>query len=372
MGLLRTELYKITARRTVNILLIVLVLFFGFYFWVGILGDEVYTENGKIYTRLEAIQKEKELSETYEGKLDMDSAREIIRRFGWAPDWDAVEEGEEGINDNFWNRYVTLELSTRRFRAEGEVEWLDEENVIMKQFASQDWNFGYTGGWDNDLIELLFMALIGSAVLIVIGISPVYSEEYSMKTADLLMSSCYGKDRGIAAKIIASLIWSTAIYLICVGGCLLMTGAAYGTEGLSVSAAISFGIYAYKGTAMKFLMRFLGFGLAACHLHTIITLFASAKCRQPFWAVIWGIGFYLLPVGSAMTVLSMLRPTPAVQLLRRFCRCFPYFLPINEIDIFIVPNTSRFSMHRFEGLVCILLFAFCLWRGCHVYKKGRR
>lgn len=371
MGLFKMELYKICHKKITGILTCFLLLFFAFYFWVSFIGDETYIENGVIYTRLDAIRKEKELSEVYQGKMDIEKAEDIIACYGWAPDWNEIENVEEGINDNFWNRYITDSLSTRRFSDGGPVEWLDKEDVLIKNFENQDWDFGYTGGWDSGLLELLFMGIVCTAVLVTIGVASVYAEEYSLKTADLVLSSAHGKGKGVAAKIGASLFWSGLIFVLLTGFCLFMTAAVYGTEGLSVSGAVSFGVYAYSGTALDFLIRFLLIGLAACWLHTIITLYFSAKCRQPFGAVISSLLTYVLPVGIYNIVLSMLRWNRTTLLLRTLFRCCPYYLVINEIDWHTYPNEMAGSFYSMEIGVCCVGAVFCLVGGIRLYCKRK-
>lgn len=373
MGLIWTELYKIIKKRMVTAALLAVLLFFAMHFWVNVLGEEGMTIQGVQYNRLEAIQKEKELDRQYRGTMTKEKAEAVIERFGWAPDWATLSKPDKDTNDNFWNRYITNELTSWRYDRDSKITWLEETDPAVERFQEQKGLVGYPGGWDFDLLSFLIMAMVITGILTIVGISPVYAEEYALRTADILLSTRYGRTKDIGAKIGAALLWSGGVYVILTGSVLLMTALAYGVEGLAVSSSVSFGTYAYSGTGAEFLVHFLAVGFLACWLNCAVVLWVSAGSRRPFTGVLYSLAIYFLPAAVGNVFLFMLRPSKVVMALKWLCWCTPFYLPVREIDFYSITMDTKSQMlyaGRWGMVLCMMLF--CLGVGIGWYRKGGR
>lgn len=89
-----------------------------------------------------------------------------------------------------------------------------EKNYWIQKALAVDtpFEYGYALGWSNfgSASEMLIVCIIG----ICIAIAPVFAEEYRTGTASIILSTRYGKNKVITAKIISALLFSTIIFLI--------------------------------------------------------------------------------------------------------------------------------------------------------------
>ena len=371
MRLFQMEFYKIANRRILQVGIIALLVFFGFYFWVGIIGDEGVYVDGKAYTRFAAIKMDKEITRQYEGVLTREKAEQIIDTYGWAPDWQEISGKEKGLNDNYANRFVTDNFSTRRYDVDTPVSWsTGEEASWSEDLLKMKPEFGYAGGWD-EFQETLIMVWVTCSILIIIAVSPVFSEEYSLRTAPVLLTTEYGKGKDVPVKMLAAFAYTAALYVLFAGFVFLLFAAGYGTEGLQVSAATSVGLLGYDGTLLAAILKNLGMGLVSMCLTAVITLFISARCAQTFSAVIWSVLAYLTPFILFQIIFSMLRTTRVVAVIRSLLRCMPFYLPVNETNILSSAYGSRYlAAARVEELLVIgVISIFAVWQASRTYRR---
>ena len=81
-----------------------------------------------------------------------------------------------------------------------------EKNYWIQKALAVDtpFEYGYALGWSNfgSASEMLIVCIIG----ICIAIAPVFAEEYRTGTASIILSTRYGKNKVITAKIISALV----------------------------------------------------------------------------------------------------------------------------------------------------------------------
>ncbi|MCL4441866.1 MAG: ABC transporter permease, partial [Firmicutes bacterium] len=72
---------------------------------------------------------------------------------------------------------------------------------------------GYSGGWAQVIDFIPTFGLVFTGALILLGLSPVFSEEYSTGMASIILSSKHGKGKVITAKILAACIYIAGLVL---------------------------------------------------------------------------------------------------------------------------------------------------------------
>lgn len=187
---------------------------------------------------------------------------------------------------------------------------------------------GYCDGWDKLLSGMGSILSIMICLIVVITLSPVFSEEYALHTDSIIYSARYGRTKLTTSKIIAALEVVIGTYLLYLLLNLVLYGCTYGLQGWNVSIQSSLhyasSIYNLTFLQMFFISVILNiFGIVAL---TTITLFLSAQMSSPVTALITSCVICFLPV-----VFDFNDSLPVLQKCRKFARflCFiqtVYFL----------------------------------------------
>ena len=94
---------------------------------------------------------------------------------------------------------------------------------------------GFTSGMDM-MLSYVTTFLLFAAVLLIVMIAPVFSDEYTSGMDSLILSSRYGKTRCARAKILASFLTAVTILIGTVAFIVLVTIGYFGTDGFAVDA----------------------------------------------------------------------------------------------------------------------------------------
>lgn len=361
----REELCKIASRKLIWLGVFLLL---GFVTFRTFAERDDYTMNldGKLYHGQEAIEKDQELARRYAGPLTMEKLKLIYEEYGFSY-YDPEQEVEIG---NFCNKYITKRFTN--FREVGR-----ENPDEIEFYQGQDWDFNaapllenelqfdYVYGW-NDFIEIYIMDMLVLFVLLIIGISPVFAEEYQLRTADILRTTSRGRQSGIWMKLLAALFFDILLtFIVCayLWGIYLMV---FGTQGLDASAVLLdfVTIHGYTPEHVWGLLLYITFlGFCGVFLLTGIVLGISALCRTPFVALILSLVVFFFPV-LWMDVLGpmWLFGVPITKKITHFMTSMP---------IYLIRSTGfGFSAGQIVAHLCI---AFAVGSGCMAlgYKRYR-
>ena len=94
---------------------------------------------------------------------------------------------------------------------------------------------GYCDGWDKLLSGMGSILSIMICLIVVITLSPVFSEEYALHTDSIIYSARYGRTKLTTSKIIAALEVVIGTYLLYLLLNLVLYGCTYGLQGWNVS-----------------------------------------------------------------------------------------------------------------------------------------
>lgn len=294
------EFRKIASRKIVWIGLLLLLAFVRLR--IGQVENEYSVLiDGETFYGKEAIEKDKELTARYAGPLTEEKVLEFYDKYGFFY-YDPDTRERRG---NFCNQFMTEHLTNfRQIENEEDIpesivffegeEW--ERNA--KHFVDGTLRFDYVYGWE-DLQETYGILVVwGLAILFIIGLSPVFAEEYTLKTADILLTTQRGKKSGIWMKAAAALCFAVGVYCavtLYVWGVYLKI---FGRQGLDASPELlGGGVYGYCPDSIGgfFLFQF-GMGLAGFLLLTCTVLAVSAMCKNAFLSVVISLVLFLIPV----------------------------------------------------------------------------
>ena len=316
------EFGKIFKRRIVFAALGMLVVF-GIMLYMGNGPQEVISRlpDGTYIGGAEAIAYDKKVAAEYEGVLTEEKARSILEQY-------APEAPDGGL----WTINSTYNTVQHFFgNLDGSWNGLTVEEALPDYQGEEPLLLGYTDGYTGFIMMGMYLMVTLGFVLI-IALSPVFSEEYSRGTDALILTSRYGKTRCGLAKIFAAYLFTlliTGIFLL-VTILLFLTG--FGLTGGDSSIQLNSRdlLYAlpYFMTCLEAAGSSLLLWLAGALILTALVLILSALCRTSFLALLMALTLYLLPMLGPSLHISrkLLSFAPFWCFLSEWTLTFPKFL----------------------------------------------
>lgn len=243
-----------------------------------------------------------------------------------------------------------------------------EHNV--KPYLENRVSFGYISGWD-DFTEIYMMVLISLYVILLVGLSPVFAEEYTLKTADILRTTKRGRGSGIWMKISAACVFALLFTALASIYVFVIYLSVYGTQGLNSSAVLlnfaSF--YGYCPESVKgFLIFMAALGLCGTLLLTGITFGFSSACRNSFLALVLSVSAFFIPVlwVKVMVPLFMGSLGPSItRVITHFMTSMPIYLPMSPGFAFSGKQlAAHFAIAFLAGTIGIM-YGYWRYRDYH-------
>lgn len=305
MRLFKDELYKITSRRLVAVCFAAALLIELFCILSGGVFLERSVVNGVEYKGVAAIKMDRELAEAYEGTLDDDMVEKIAAEYGLLK-FDIENYREDG---NFLN-----DMLYYNGLCDGSIpDWSNvtqpshtiplAQTAIGKLTETEQVRICYYKGWEM-FETYLGIAGILSCLLLMVALTPVFAEEYSSGSANILLTTVHGKGKDITARIGAAYVFSLGAFVLQAGFCLVVCGIFYGFDGADCFYGLMHGEWypsmggLFSASLLRewqFLLILTAFIVIALLMLTAFSLFASAACRTPFFALIVTLLFFVLP-----------------------------------------------------------------------------
>lgn len=298
------EFEKILNRKIVYAA-IACILIMGTAMYVGRgAGAQIVMESeGNYLEGREAVRLDKEIAARHEGPLTEEKVEEILETYRPKRD-----DGGFWVVNNIYNT-----LSSLWGDMDGSYDGTDIRFTFPAYLDERPLVLGYNEGWLVFLESGTYM-MVFLGFLLVIALSPVFSEEYNRGTDALILTSRHGKRSCAWAKIIASYLFT----LMVVGGWLLLQSFLYwkdfGLDGGGASVQLNnhfmfSGVpyfLTYMGAAGYCLVLWIGGSL----ILTALILVLSAFCRSSFVTVIMAAACYAMPsllgqLGVPMELLSL-------------------------------------------------------------------
>ncbi|WP_080802768.1 ABC transporter permease subunit [Arabiibacter massiliensis] len=220
--------------------------------------------------------------------------------------------------------------------------WTDKQAGVSEPLA-----YGYAGGWADVMACIGFLAFAMVAVCVVL--TPVFAGEYQDRTDAVLLATRYGRSKLVAAKIIASLLFTTAYFALATAIIMGVALAFFGAGGGDLPVQVlSLGI-PYDLTMAEATWTAVGLGYLMTLGLAGLTLLLSSKLRSQLaiFAVCAALIFLtgMIPSGGSGALLHVL-----------------YLFPINALSDQVLYNSLvSYTAGPFViDLVGVLAIAYAL------------
>lgn len=314
--LVKFELKKLFNKK-MNIIVIIVCLFLITLLF-SMAGKDFLArdKSGKSYKGKEAISVRKEQMKEISGTLTNEKIiKEIEKLQELHNDPNNLITNINRVYANYNTSYITelfnLNLKeqkdfyeTRQQRIEEELNqsydgkkytpqekeyWLEKSNNTKTPFE-YDFYYGYSNLYNT--YELLIFGVIA----ICICLASVFAGEYQNGTDKILLTTKYGKSKGVTAKIIASYIFATLVFTIYLIFAIGTTFLMFGTDGGNLPIQLSNILSPYALTFFQSLLYNIVISYTVLFGMVGLTLFLSSKLKNPMTVLVIDIAIIMLPV----------------------------------------------------------------------------
>lgn len=348
--MIRKEIYRILSRKITLLALVVATAFLVYYGSFRI-TEETVIDNGEIYRYGEAVARDKMIAEEFAGPLTVETVQAIWEKYGEPinykehslRDEELLELAKQGGYDNYCNTFVAGLFTGSTTEDNGkEILILGEEKELSEnRYLDGSYTFGYVGkGWSWYWDQLL-MTLILTSIVVIIAFSPVFSEDYAFRTADIILPTVRGRFQIWRLRTGAGFLFASAYYWLMSAYAFLLNYRIYGGGGLAVSCGLTFMPYDWTRNSDPIWKAILIMHLTGWFsmLALILQIQAiSSKCRSSFMSLLWSLAAYLGPIAVISTILNNF---PANK-LSMWLRYFGYSMPLSFSGMFTqAPSSSK-------------------------------
>lgn len=293
MTLLGYELKKI-IRRKITLLSIAIAVAFVALISSGFPIGSVSTNSRDPFGNIDAelLARNQEMTKAYTGILTDEKIDRIIEDY----DLEAVMADMKSQADEKEKKYSV------------DYDRNELTNLVMYNFVDNRGNrlsvdeygagnepyYTFSEGYDEFIWDYKLAAVL-AVMLAIIGISPVFSSDYAEKTDSLILTSRYGKNKLIRAKIYAAVIFAGTACLLLTAVCFLANGFCFSFQGFDKSyMLINHGAEDYQGNLSvgSFSLIYILLVFTAVMITAFITMLLSSKFL-PFITVIVSAAFFL-------------------------------------------------------------------------------
>jgi ABC-type transport system involved in multi-copper enzyme maturation permease subunit len=230
-------------------------------------------------------------------------------------------------------------------------------------------NYYYTGGWNYSIGYVYSLGAAMMAVLILLGLSSMFSGEYSSRMDSIILSSKYGKTKLIRAKIAASVVYITILDLIFNLLNLLGNLIIFGTHGWDapMQCLTSYMYSPYNFTVFQYYLLQLLIHLGACIVFGLFIILVSSLCKTQVLTFFICTIVFILPFMIDKVIAIK---TPLADLITRFS--YTWFMQVERLfSSFKVYNILEHPVfYPVIGVVLMsLLVPFCWYSIAKSFKN---
>lgn len=245
-----------------------------------------------------AVLRNQEIAKQYEGPLTTEKVKDIIETYRFSQSMMSAENMEPDRQRHYLHNDLYDSFARAGFaNMSGEYNGTDITEVYGS--LAPNLTVGYSYGWENTCYALSYTLLSWGCILIII-LSPVFSDEYTRGTDALILTGSRGRNVCPLAKVIAS-------YLVAMGGTLLLIGlfffiflAYHGSAGLNASVQLGGMAYFFETPYLISWKEAFAFAclawLGAAVVLASLTLAVSAWAKNSFSALVITFTLYALPL----------------------------------------------------------------------------
>lgn len=325
-----------------------------------------YLPDGTTLSGREAILYHQSVAGKYEGDFTDEIVARMVSDLAEEYPKDYYEMiHDERVNASLPSAYLYLSMFLPPQNYEEILQEADGEGIAISplteyglisireyiSLADEPLQYGYSDSW-----ELFFLSFFGPAaaiatpvlIVIILAVSTVFSGEYSMKTAPLILTTKYGKSRQITAKLLASLIFATLLTGFVFALFCIAFGLQYGLAGWNADMQTNFGLSLMAVEIPLNNLQLILFGLlivwAAGIFTASVTALLSAVTKTPFSSLIVAFVLFAAP--------GIVRQALDQGPLRDMLIVFPVnAVNVQEVLRLPIDSSSIFAHHPFGPTV---------------------
>lgn len=375
MRLLKDELYKIMSQKIARIAFAAVLLIQIFLFFTVGVYSEISVVNGQVYRGFAAIKKDKEITHEFEGELTDEKVSRMAEVYGLAKfseeNWETNYLSEfifdNGLCDGYLAAWNDCQNPTKTLPiAESSMgKFLEERDLSL--------NLSYTRGW-NLFESVANIGAILVCIFLIIALSPVFAEEYSARTANILLTTVHGKEKDIWAKIAAAFLVAVGSFAIVTGLAFLLCGSIYGFGGLGCLYGSMNGVWYQNPLTVnvcflsigQYYLIMMGITLSGILMLTAFILFASAAAKRTFTSLTVSTIFFVLPAaGWFYLVMVGESGGRLVWFVRRLILCMPLY----ECMSGAIQDSLWSTMYWYRGISFLVIFLPSLFLAFGLYRN---
>lgn len=291
--LLGYELKKIFSRKITLLALLIAAVFIALIS-SGLPIGSVSTNSRDNYGNIDAelLQHNKEITKAYTGIVTDEKIDRIIEDYGLTAvmqDIGGQADAQEKKYTVDYERNELTDLVLYNF-----VDNWGNRISVDTRAPGNELVYAFSEGYDEFIWDYKLVAAL-AVILAIIGISPVFSSDYAEKTDSLVLTTRFGKNRLIWARVLAAVIFACTAWLLLSGICALLNGSIFGFEGFEKSyIMINIGAGGYVGglSVGGFSLIYMALALTAVMISAFLTMLLSSKFL-PFVTIIASAAFFL-------------------------------------------------------------------------------
>ena len=323
--LIRFELEKLFRKKIVYVTLAIFGVVYAFMMYSWIFGSEwAVTPEGKWLYGEEAAAYNEDITLRYQGPLTDEKVQEILREF--------PRLGEATTGDV--SNHVYYPVATLFAQSDG--SWNGKTvSQVFPDFEEPPM-LGMATRWESFLYSMLYMVMLAGIVLIIV-VSPIFSDEYSSGMDALILTSRYGRQKCAAAKLIASFVFAFAYVTAVLGLGFLAFYGGRGAAGWDADIQLT-EMMLYTNIPYSLKCWQAAAAMAGLSIFSILTLNGmvlvfSAVSRTPFVSII----------ASAVAYIAPMFFNPGEMAVKRLV----LMLPVNAVNVAAILNLGEIGRKFF-------------------------
>ena len=316
----KLEMKRLLKTRSTWILMAAALLVTLIFWCINVFGAYYYSNDGKSYHGLDAMEMRRIVAESAEGEWTPERLRDVFTQvaeenanYGAAADGTANDNYEAVTGSGNNTPSSTADYTLTFMRSLLQVCDVQYSNEITPEMAEQYYtlrkayieevmtlNYGpaaaeaalkldentaepfyyeFGFGTGSDTASTLPVSLFAVAIVCSIICAPVFASDYSTGADDIQRCTRYGCRRLGKAKLLAAMTLSTALYIICAAVFVALTLAVYGDDKTSAQLALD-ALVLIDIDMNGVLVLTLVAGFLSVLAMTAFTLYLSARMRS--------------------------------------------------------------------------------------------
>ncbi|RDY24353.1 hypothetical protein CHF27_003080 [Romboutsia maritimum] len=354
IDLIKFELYKIFSKKSVMIVLLLTVLF-GIF---NVVGQDLYLKfkgldsiddaysvmkkyEGKVITQEDISNRDKTVENvTQKEKSGKKLTKEDLVHMHFSYDNPLHVEPTYIINNKLYS-LNEMKDEIRKLEKENKADTYEYKNlnyVYDKVKNIEKPKFYFTHGWLTTANFKIIATLI--AVLIVAGLTPIFSDEYQSNSAQIMLSCKNGKNKLVLSKILSGLIF-TAIVFIIINTIYIMSALRYDFIGWDKPLRLFkyYGATIFDIRIIDFYIAGLGISFIGAILFALVTMLMSLLVKNNMISLLLNLGLYYVPAffGNFIPMDSIARVFREINLAEAV-KAEGMFINTNTYNIFGNPT----------------------------------